>query len=149
MYNFNPKRYILKNVIYTVIILLVAVISTYIIYYKFQDDRDIDYSSDSFVVTFHENTKDKMSITSVTPVSDSVGLSSKAYNLSIKNNLTEKVAFKIKVIDDLEEILEDDCYEKQISKENIRISIKNGDKGTNRNRKGFYKALELVRIRIK
>ena len=53
MYNFNPKKYIAKNIIYTVIIILIAVISTYKIYYKFQDDRDINYSSESFVVTFH------------------------------------------------------------------------------------------------
>ena len=111
MYNFNPKKYIAKNIIYTVIIILIAVISTYKIYYKFQDDRDINYSSESFVVTFHEKSGDKMSITNVTPVTDSVGLSSTAYNLNIKNNQTVAVPFRIKIIDDFEKIADDNCQD--------------------------------------
>lgn len=128
MYNFNPKKYIAKNIIYTVIIILIAVISTYKIYYKFQDDRDINYSSESFVVTFHEKSRDKMSITNVTPVTDSVGLSSTAYNLNIKNNQTVAVPFRIKIIDDFEKIADDNCQDNLISKNYIRISVKNGKK---------------------
>lgn len=128
MYNFNPKKYIAKNIIYTVIIILIAVISTYKIYYKFQDDRDINYSSESFVVTFHEKSGDKMSITNVTPVTDSVGLSSTAYNLNIKNNQTAAVPFRIKIIDDFEKIADDNCQDNLISKNYIRISVKNGKK---------------------
>lgn len=128
MYNFNPKKYIAKNIIYTVIIILIAVISTYKIYYKFQDDRDINYSSESFVVTFHEKSGDKMSITNVTPVTDSVGLSSTAYNLNIKNNQTVAVPFRIKIIDDFEKIADDNCQDNLISKNYIRISVKNGKK---------------------
>ena len=128
MYNFNPKKYIAKNIIYTVIIILIAVISTYKIYYKFQDDRDINYSSEFFVVTFHEKSGDKMSITNVTPVTDSVGLSSTAYNLNIKNNQTAAVPFRIKIIDDFEKIADDNCQDNLISKNYIRISVKNGKK---------------------
>ncbi len=128
MYNFNPKKCIAKNIIYTVIIILIAVISTYKIYYKFQDDRDINYSSESFVVTFHEKSGDKMSITNVTPVTDSVGLSSTAYNLNIKNNQTVAVPFRIKIIDDFEKIADDNCQDNLISKNYIRISVKNGKK---------------------
>ena len=128
MYNFNPKKYIAKNIIYTVIIILIAVISTYKIYYKFQDDRDINYSSESFVVTFHEKSGDKMSITNVTPVTDSVGLSSTAYNLNIKNNQIVAVPFRIKIIDDFEKIADDNCQDNLISKNYIRISVKNGKK---------------------
>ncbi len=128
MYNFNPKKYIAKNIIYTVIIILIAVISTYKIYYKFQDDRDINYSSESFAVTFHEKSGDKMSITNVTPVTDSVGLSSTAYNLNIKNNQTVAVPFRIKIIDDFEKIADDNCQDNLISKNYIRISVKNGKK---------------------
>ena len=103
-------------------------ISTYKIYYKFQDDRDINYSSESFVVTFHEKSGDKMSITNVTPVTDSVGLSSTAYNLNIKNNQTVAVPFRIKIIDDFEKIADDNCQDNLISKNYIRISVKNGKK---------------------
>lgn len=126
MSNFNPKKYLIKNIIYTTLIILLAVFSTYNIYYKFQDDRDVNYNSESFVVTFHEKSGDKMGITNVTPVTDSVGLSSKAYSLSIKNNLTVPVPFKIKIVDDLDKVAADNCQNALLSKEFIRISIKNG-----------------------
>ena len=82
------KKEIIKNVIYTSIILLIAVISTYKIYDKFKNDRETDFNSKSLEVVYQNSTKDKIEITKVTPVTDSVGLSSNAYRLSIKNNLT-------------------------------------------------------------
>lgn len=126
MSNFNPKKYLIKNIIYTTLIILLAIFSTYNIYYKFQDDRDVNYNSESFVVTFHEKSGDRMSITNVTPVTDSVGLSSKAYSLNIKNNLTVPVLFKIKIVDDLDRVVADNCQNELLSKDFIRISIKNG-----------------------
>lgn len=126
MSNFNPKKYLIKNIIYTTLIILLAIFSTCNIYYKFQDDRDVNYNSESFVVTFHEKSGDRMSITNVTPVTDSVGLSSKAYSLNIKNNLTVPVLFKIKIVDDLDRVVADNCQNELLSKDFIRISIKNG-----------------------
>ena len=67
-------------------------------------------------------------INKVIPVTDSVGLSSKAYLISIKNNLTEKVNYKLKIVDDLEQIKEDQCEGNLITKDNIRISIKENRK---------------------
>ena len=128
MYNYNPKKEVMKNVIYIGIILLIAIISTYKIYYKFQDDRNVNFNSDSFVITFHEKTGDKVNITKVTPVTDSVGLSSNSYSFSIKNNLTEKAHFEVRLVDDLESVTDDNCIDKLISKENIKVSIKNGKK---------------------
>lgn len=128
MYNYNPRKEVMKNVLYIGIILLIAIISTYKIYYKFQDDRNVNFNSDSFVVTFHEKTGDKVNITKVTPVTDSVGLSSNSYSFSIKNNLTEKAHFEVRLVDDLESVTDDNCIDKLISKENIKVSIKNGKK---------------------
>ena len=128
MYSYNPKKEVMKNVIYIGIILLIAIISTYKIYYKFQDDRTVNFNSDSFVITFHEKTGDKVNITKVTPVTDSVGLSSNSYSFSIKNNLTEKAHFEVRLVDDLESVTDDNCIDKLISKENIKVSIKNGKK---------------------
>lgn len=128
MYSYNPKKEVMKNVIYIGIILLIAIISTYKIYYKFQDDRNVNFNSDSFVITFHEKTGDKVNITKVTPVTDSVGLSSNSYSFSIKNNLTEKAYFEVRLVDDLESVTDDNCIDKLISKENIKVSIKNGKK---------------------
>lgn len=128
MYSYNPKKEVMKNVIYIGIILLIAIISTYKIYYKFQDDRNVNFNSDSFVITFHEKTGDKVNITKITPVTDSVGLSSNSYSFSIKNNLTEKAHFEVRLVDDLESVTDDNCIDKLISKENIKVSIKNGKK---------------------
>lgn len=124
MYTYNAKKEMIKNVIYVAFILLIAIISTHYIYNKFQVDRNIDIDSESLDITYHENSGDKLTIKKVTPVTDSVGLSSKSYLISIKNNLTEKVNYKVKIIDDLDAVLEDQCEEKLIPKEDIRISIK-------------------------
>ena len=124
MYLKVRKKQIMKTAIYMFFILGLAIFSTYYIYNKFQGDRSIDFNSESLDVTYHENTGDKITLTKVTPVTDSVGLSSKAYLITIKNNLTEKVDYKLRVLDDLKTIEEDNCNDKNISKDNIRISIK-------------------------
>ena len=124
MYQVNRKKDLKKNIIYITFILILAVVSTYYIYDKFQDTRDINFSYESLDVTYHEKTGNKITLTKVTPVTDSVGLSSKAYLMSIKNNLTKKVGYKIQIVDDTETIEKDKCEEILIPKENIRISIK-------------------------
>lgn len=118
------RKELIKNVVFTFFILLLAVISTYYIYHHFDDDRNIDFNSDSLDVTYREVTGDQISLTKVTPVTDSIGLTSKSYMITIQNNLTESVQYTVKVIDDLEKVLEDQCSDMQISKDNIRISIK-------------------------
>lgn len=128
MYQINRRREIIKNTVYIFFILLLAVISTYYIYNKFQGARNIDFNSESLDVTYHEKTGDKLTLNKVIPVTDSVGLSSKAYLISIKNNLTEKVNYKLKIVDDLEQIKEDQCENNLITKDNIRISIKENRK---------------------
>lgn len=126
MYTYNRKKEIINNVIYVSVILLIAVFSTYHIYHKFQDVRNVAVPSESLDVTYHEASGNKISITKVTPVTDSVGLSSKSYNISIKNNLTEKNYYKVLLKDDLEEIENDECKDDLIPKEDIRVSIKVG-----------------------
>lgn len=125
MYSEIRKREIIKNTIFIIFILILAIISTHYIYYKFQGNRNIDFSSESLDVVYHETSGDKLTISKVTPVTDSVGLSSsKAYNISIKNNLTERVNYKIRILQDVETILEDECEEYLIPEDDIRISIK-------------------------
>lgn len=138
MITYNQKKEILKNVIYITFILLIAILSTYYIYHKFQGVRSIDFNSESLDVTYHETSGDKLTIKKVTPVTDSVGLSSKAYLISIKNNLTEDVHYKIKIIEDEDAILEDECEEDSIPKEDLRISIKVNKKGSK-----IYDLIEL------
>ena len=121
------KKEILKNAMIVAIILLIAIVSTYHIYYKFQNSRNVDFNSESLDVVYHDAT-DKIQITKVTPVTDSVGLSGKAFDLSIKNNLTIEVPYKIKIVPDKDYVLEDGCFDKQIPEDQIRVSIKTGKK---------------------
>ena len=141
MFTKSQKKEWIKNGIYIFFILLLAVISTHYIYYHFQDNRNIDFNSESLDVTYHESTGNKIALTKITPVTDSVGLSSKAYVITIKNNLTEKVNYKIVLEDDpeyieLEEVKEEeeeteDVEKKShwIPKDDIKISVKNGKLG--------------------
>lgn len=121
---YNRKKELIKSAIIIAIILLIAVVSTYYIYYKFKEERNVDYNSKSLDIVFHEISGEKITITKVTPLTDSVGLSSKAYTLSIKNNLTESVKYEIKLVDDLDQIIQDECTSYLISKDSIRVSIK-------------------------
>ncbi|MBR2678647.1 MAG: hypothetical protein IKE63_04440 [Bacilli bacterium] len=123
MYRYNRRKEFIKNTVYITFILLLAVISTYFIYNKFQNNRNIDFNSDSLDVTYHEASGDKITIDKITPVTDSVGLSSKAYTITIKNNLTENVRYKVKILDNNEKNEEYD-KESLIPKEDIRISVK-------------------------
>ena len=139
MYKNIRRRETIKNIVYISVILLIAVVSTYLIYYKFVDERKLDSSSDVLDVTYHDNSGNKIAITKVTPVTDSVGLSTNYYGITLKNNLTEKTYFRVMINDDIETILEDECEEYLISKDDIRISVKSGKKDNK-----IYTLSELV-----
>ena len=127
MYNNYYKKQIIKNILIIVLILLFAIFATHSIYYKFQKERNVDYTSASLDIIFHEKTGDKITLNKITPVTDSVGLSSKSYTFTVKNNLTIPVSYKIKLVDDLKKIEEDNCISNQISKDIIKVSIKDTD----------------------
>lgn len=118
------KKEMIKSLILVLIIIGIACISTYNIYNKFHKSRSIDYSSESLDITFHETTGGKITLDKVTPLNDNLGLTTNSYNFTIKNNLTEKVEVTIKIVDDLDEIKQDGCEDKQIPKDHIKISIK-------------------------
>lgn len=135
---YNRKKELIKNVVIITFILLIAIIPTYLIYNKFKDERKFDYNSESLDIIFNEKEIDKVNITKVTPLPDSLGLASTATTLTIKNNLTEKVKYKIQLADNMDDIIKDDCLEKSISKENIKVSIKEDHKDNK-----IYKLSEL------
>ena len=121
---YNRKKMLIKNITFIIAIFALAIIATYNIYYHFIDATDIDYSSESLDITFHEKNGADVTITKAIPVSDSVGLSSTAYTFTIKNNLTEAVNYQVKLVEDIEKVVEDLCVEQQIPKELLIISIK-------------------------
>ena len=125
-YNYRKER--LKSALIICFILAIAIFATHHIYYKFQNERNTDYSSESLDITFHEETGDKVTLTRVTPVTDAVGLSSQSYTFTIKNNMTIPVDYTIKLVDDLEMVFEDNCGEIELPKDIIRVAIKSEEK---------------------
>lgn len=124
---YNRKKAIIKNVVFIVLIFTIAIVATYNIYYHFVGATDIDYSSNSLDITFHEKNGAKVTLTKATPVTDSVGLSSDTYTLTIKNNLIEPVKYQIKLVDDYETMLSDYCTEHTLPKELLKVAIKEGN----------------------
>lgn len=125
---YNRKKEWIKSGIIIAGILLIAILSTHYIYYKFKDERNIDYNSKSLDIIFHEKDGAQITLQKITPVTDAVGLSSQAYTLTIKNNLTEPVQYQIKLVDDTNAIKIDDCKEYQIPKNLLRVAIKENNK---------------------
>ena len=125
-YNYRKER--IKSALIICFILAIAIFATHHIYYKFQNERNTDYSSESLDITFHEETGDKVTLTRVTPVTDAVGLSSQSYTFTIKNNMTIPVDYTIKLVDDLEMVFEDNCGEIEMHKDIIRVAIKSEEK---------------------
>ena len=121
-YNYRKER--IKSALIICFILALAIFATHHIYYKFQNERNTDYSSESLDITFHEESGDKVKLTRVTPVTDAVGLASQSYTFTIKNNMTIPVNYTIKLVDDLEMVFEDNCGELEMPKDIIRVAIK-------------------------
>ena len=105
-------------------ILALCLVSTYFIYNKFSDERKIDYNSDNLEVIFNDQMGDKIALKKVTPLNDAVGLSTKSHNFELNNNLTEKVNVKIKIEDDIKSVEKDNCEDRLIPKDNIKVMIK-------------------------
>ncbi len=125
------RKQLIKSGIIIAFILVFALVMTHYIYYKFKDTRDHVSNSKSLSVTFHEKASDQVSLLRVTPVSDSVGLSSHAYTFTIKNNMSTTVGYSVKLVQDLETVLEDDCSENQMPLSIIKGAI-HKDKEENR-----------------
>lgn len=114
----------IRNVLMMGLILFIAIFFTYNIYYKFNDKNNVDFSSASLDINFHEENGEELDITKITPVTDSVGLSSPGHTITITNNLTEPVDYKIKLVDNEKKLQELDSEMKPIPKDEIRVSIK-------------------------
>ena len=134
MYKSIRRKETIKNVVYIGLILLVAVVSTYLIYDKFVEERKIDSSSEILEVTYRDNSGHKLAITKVTPLTDSVGLSTTNYGVTLSNNLTEKVNYIIMfpddiLTDDIDEIITNNNIEKIYFDPLTTLSIENKNSG--------------------
>lgn len=103
------RKLLIKNIIFIFCILLFACFTTYYIYHNFKDTRDEIQSLESLEVAFHNKEGNNVTLTKITPVSDAVGLSTKAYTFTIKNNTNKKVKYAIKIKEDKDTQKKDDC----------------------------------------
>lgn len=124
----NIKKERIKSLLIIALILIIAIFSTHYIYYKYKNESNVDYNSESLDIVFHEKSGGKVAITKVTPVTDSVGLSSTAYTFTVTNNLTEPVKYQIKLVDDKKTVKADQCGEYSIGKQYLKVSIKENGK---------------------
>ena len=92
---YNRKKELIKNIILITAIFALAIISTYYIYNRFDNSEVVYYTSESLDITYKEDNGDKIAITNVTPVTDSVGLSTPAHTVTVKNNLLRHNVMKL------------------------------------------------------
>ncbi len=119
----NIIKYRKKEVLIIIFILAFALIATYNIYYKFNNSESTDYNTNTLDVTYNKKNGDQINITKITPVTDSVGLSSKAYNFTIKNNTKKNIKYMINIEDNSKLYKKDDCTDYSIPKNIIKLSI--------------------------
>lgn len=116
-------KYRKKEIVVIAIILLFAIFTTRYIYDKFEKVGNVDYNTDTLDITFHEESGAEVNLLKVTPVTDSVGLSSKAYKFTIKNNTNSSVRYSIYINNNKQLVEKDDCGEYQIPNNIIRFAI--------------------------
>lgn len=131
MYPNYYRKYLIKSAIIITFLLLFAILSTYFIYNKFSKLRETDIDTGELEVVFHDKNGNFVNITRFNPVSDAVGLSSMAYNFTVKNGTDKDVSYKIILEDNLEQILMDSCQETQIPKELLKISLRKDHEAPN------------------
>lgn len=126
---FNIIKYRKKEILIITFILVFALVATYNIYYKFNNSESTDYNTDTLDVRFNKKDGDLVNLKKIIPVTDSVGLSSKAYTFTIKNNTNKSIKYSININDNSKLYDQDGCNEYRIPKNIIKLSIhKNNEK---------------------
>ncbi len=124
LYKKQLQQQRIKSAIVIAFLLCFALVATYFIYDTFKDARDAKVNSPNLEVTFHEATKDSITLLKFHPVSDSIGLSSQAYTFTVKNQRNHQVSYKIELVDDLEEQERCGCQDNLIPKELLKLSVR-------------------------
>ncbi len=120
-------KYRKKEILVLILILLFAVLATRFIYYRYKDTVNVDYNSEDLDITFHEESGAEVNLLKATPVTDSVGLSSKAYKFTIKNTTNSSIRYSIKLGENKEKQKNDECSSYQIPRNMIKFSIHKKD----------------------
>ena len=117
------NKMLIKTTIFIAIIIGLALFSTYKIYNKYVGQRDKIKNSPSLEVTYHGKNGETVDFTKIKPVTDSVGLSSSPYKITIKNNTTKKVKYRIVLKQNKDKYTEHECGEYKIPENIIKLGI--------------------------
>ena len=120
-----------------------AIFATRFIYYRFKDTANVDYNSKELDITYHEESGAEVNFSKATPVTDSVGLSSKAYKFTIKNTTNSSIRYSIKLAENTKKIEQEECESYQIPKNLIKFSIHKKDEKNN-----IYTLSDLIDGRV-
>ena len=124
MYSKYNRKHKIKSIIIIAFLLAFAIISTYLIYHNFSNQRDRDIDTGEMEVVFHSKDGDKINLTKFTPVSDAVGLSSTEYSFTVKNSTNNSVSYKIVLEPNNKKISKDDCLSRTIPNELLKLSLR-------------------------
>ncbi len=124
MYQKYYRRHMIKSAIIIIFLLAFAIISTYLIYQSFANERERDIDTGEMEVVFHNKDGNKINLTKFTPVSDAVGLSSTEYDFTVKNSTANSVSYKIVLESNTNRINKDNCMNKIIPSELLKLSLR-------------------------
>ena len=124
MYQKYYRRHMIKSTIIIIFLFAFAIISTYLIYQSFASERERDIDTGEMEVVFHSKEGNKINLTRFTPVSDAVGLSSTEYDFTVKNSTANSVNYKIVLEPNTNRINKDNCINKIIPSELLKLSLR-------------------------
>lgn len=124
MYQKYYRKHIIKSTIIIIFLFAFAIISTYFIYNNFSNERERDIDIGKMEAVFHSKAGNKINLTKFTPVTDAVGLSSTAYDFTVKNGTNEEIKYKIILEPNEKRIKKDNCADKTIPNELLKLSLR-------------------------
>ena len=124
MYQKYYRRHMIKSAIIIIFLFAFAIISTYLIYNNFSNERERDIDTGEMEVVFHGKEGNKINLTKFIPVSDAVGLSSTEYSFTVKNSTANSVSYKIVLEPNTNRINSDECFTKTIPSELLKLSLR-------------------------
>ena len=124
MYQKYYRRHMIKSAIIIIFLFAFAIISTYLIYNSFSNERERDIDTGEMEVVFHGKEGNKINLTKFTPVSDAVGLSTTEYSFTVKNSTANSVSYKIVLEPNTNRINSDECFTKTIPSELLKLSLR-------------------------
>ncbi len=122
------RRHLIKTGILCAFILGFALVSTYFIYHKFYGKNDQVYQEENLRITFHEKEGNKVTIQKITPVTDSVGLSTSPYSLTLENHTDHSVRYIISLENDEKTISDCGCIDNGIPYSIIKLGVHSSKK---------------------